>query len=149
LLAVGAATGCLLPLVRSARSAARPHAAAAAVLLTLLAWTLAGAAASLLATALGDDHGMMTALGTLLLCLAAAAVVGILRARRLAAARWVVYPLLLSIGGKLLLVDVPHGRPLTLFVALAALGAAVLITARSHGRWPPAEVASDHPPTRR
>jgi hypothetical protein len=55
-------------------------------------------------------------------------------------AGWLVYPLLAATGLKILLEDLPRGRPATLFVAFALYGAALVAVARARHR--PRERAS-------
>ena len=114
--------------------------AAVMVLLALLAWVGAGGAAAACTPLLGADAGMRAAAGTALLAIGAMVLARLGRESRFAAAVWLVYPLLAAIALKLLLVDLPHGRPLTLFLSLAALGAAVLTAARAARR--PAAVST-------
>jgi hypothetical protein len=45
-------------------------------------------------------------------------------------ARWLVYPVLVLTGIKLFIEDFPNGQPATLFVSLAFVGTALLLTAR-------------------
>ncbi len=45
-------------------------------------------------------------------------------------ARWLVYPVLVLVGVKLFLEDFPNGQPVTLFVALALVGSALIIVAK-------------------
>jgi hypothetical protein len=64
----------------------------------------------------------------------AAAAVGVAASRPiplLRDVRWLAYPLLVASGLDLLLENLGHGRPLTLFVAFAAYGVALRLTARS------------------
>jgi hypothetical protein len=122
---------CLAPL-----SIARPrdrllHHAAAALLLLLASWGSAGALATLLAAPLGGDPGLRSAVGTGLLAVIATLLARLGRRSRLPAAAWLVYPLLVGTTLKLVLVDLPHGRPFTLFLSLAALGGALLAAARA------------------
>ena len=49
---------------------------------------------------------------------------------------WLVYPWLVTMALQVLLVVLPHGRPLSIFLALGALGAALLGAARSARRTP-------------
>ena len=46
-------------------------------------------------------------------------------------AGWLTYPLLVVLGAKLLLSDFPSGRPVTLFIALAAYGIALIAAPRA------------------
>lgn len=52
------------------------------------------------------------------------------RRPRLRQASWLVYPVLLACGIKLVIEDFPQGRPATLFVALAVYGGALLAAPR-------------------
>jgi hypothetical protein len=45
-------------------------------------------------------------------------------------ARWLVYPVLVIAGIKMLLEDFPSGRPLTLFIALALVGGALILVSK-------------------
>jgi len=55
-------------------------------------------------------------------------------------AGWLVYPALAATGLKILLEDLPRGRPATLFLAFALYGAALIAVARARHR--PRERAS-------
>jgi hypothetical protein len=52
------------------------------------------------------------------------------RYRRWPEARWLVYPVLILVGIKLLVEDFPNGQPATLFIALGLLGGALLLVAK-------------------
>jgi len=52
------------------------------------------------------------------------------RRRSLVELTWLVYPLLAATGLKLLLEDFRHGEPMTLFLALALYGGALVVTPR-------------------
>jgi len=52
------------------------------------------------------------------------------RYKRWPEARWLVYPVLILVGFKLLLEDVPNGEPVTLFVAFALVGGALILVAK-------------------
>jgi hypothetical protein len=58
------------------------------------------------------------------------------RFKRWPEARWLVYPVLLLVGVKLLLEDFPNGQPASLFVALALVGSALLLVAKLLSRDP-------------
>ena len=47
---------------------------------------------------------------------------------------WLVYPLLVGIGLKLLTQDFKHSRPATLFIALAVYGLALIVAPRLRRR---------------
>lgn len=78
----------------------------------------------------GADAGALAALRTAVLAAAAVALAWAGRRERFREAAWLVYPVLVAAGLKLILEDFPHGRPLTLFPALALLGAALIAAAR-------------------
>lgn len=63
----------------------------------------------------------------------AAAAVGLASGRRATGLRemgWPVYPLLVVGAAKLVMEDIPHGGPMTLFIAFAVYGAALLLAPR-------------------
>jgi hypothetical protein len=128
-----AAAACLVALARAPAQSASTR-AATALLLALLAWVGSGAAAdgaAALVPGLGADAGLRSATATWMLAAAGAALAWLGRGRRLAVASRLVYPWLLAMAVQLLAVDLPHGRPLTLFLSLAALGAALLGASRT------------------
>jgi len=88
---------------------------AGALLLTRLAPLLAGA-----------DAAWLAATRTAVLALAVIALALASRRERFREASWLVYPVLLAGGIKLLIEDFPSGRPSTLFVALAFYGGALV-----------------------
>ena len=49
-------------------------------------------------------------------------------------ARWLAYPLLALVGIKLILEDFPNGRPLTMLIALALVGGALILVAKLQRR---------------
>jgi hypothetical protein len=72
----------------------------------------------------------MAALRTAALALAAGAAAALGRWLPAGDQGWMVYPLLGVTAVKLLLQDVPQGRPLTLTLAFACFGAALLVAPR-------------------
>ncbi len=82
----------------------------------------------------GDDStiepGMLAALRTCILAVSAVALAWLGRRPRFIEAGWLVYPVLIAGGLKLLLEDVRAGRPWTLFVSLAFYGGALIIAPR-------------------
>ena len=52
------------------------------------------------------------------------------RYRRWPEARWLAYPVLVMVGVKMAFEDFPHGRPATLFMALALVGGALILVAK-------------------
>jgi hypothetical protein len=61
-------------------------------------------------------------------------VAGVGRHARFREWDWLVYPLLVGIGVKVVAQDFMHGRPATLFVALALYGAALIMAPRVRRR---------------
>ncbi|HYX25202.1 MAG TPA: hypothetical protein VFC23_13695, partial [Thermoanaerobaculia bacterium] len=78
----------------------------------------------------GADAGLLAAVRTAVLAGSALLLGWAARWERLHEAAWLVYPLLLAAGVKLAVEDFPHGRPLTLFVALALCGGALILAPR-------------------
>jgi hypothetical protein len=76
------------------------------------------------------DRGALAALRTVVLSAAAVVLARLGLAQRYREASWLVYPLLLGTGFKVVAEDFLRGRAATLFVALAALGAALIAVAR-------------------
>jgi hypothetical protein len=106
---------------------------------TMLVWFLAGASAWLVdvvAASVADaskprDPAVIAAIGTAVIAAMAVLAAGL--ARSAAAVRdagWLIYPLLVLGGAKLILQDLPHSRPSTLFVGLAVYGIALIVAPR-------------------
>ncbi|HSL23976.1 MAG TPA: hypothetical protein VK886_20755 [Vicinamibacterales bacterium] len=95
------------------------------ILLTLFVWTASGAIVAFMATTAGLDAAWVAATRTVVL-VAAALLLASGRAGALADALWMVYPLLAIVAMKLLVEDLPRGRPSTLMVAVAAYGLALI-----------------------
>ncbi len=126
-------------LIPVARASARWGGAArlpGLAVLTLALWGGGGALISLLAPALAGapgpaaDAGLLAALRTATLAAAATLLAWAGGTERCREAAWLVAPLLVATGLKLLVEDFPRGRALTMFVALVALGAALIATSR-------------------
>jgi hypothetical protein len=105
-------------------------------LFTLVAWSIAGVVVIWLTPALagtpgrGADAGTIATIRTAVL-IAVLLLMGWLgRYRRLEPARRLVNPLLIATGVKLVVEDFQTSRPATLFVALALLGAALIVAPR-------------------
>ena len=73
------------------------------------------------------EASALAAVRTSVLAGAAAAIAALARVWPGTELRWLVYPLLGIAGLKLLFADLPMGRPLTLFPALAVIGMALLL----------------------
>lgn len=115
-------------------------------ILVLFVWGAGGWLVHLLAVATasrpaGFDAGIVATIRSTVIALAAVLAAG---ARRVEADRevgWLVYPLLVAGALKLMVDDVPHSRPATLFIALAVYGVALIAAPRMmRHREPPAEV---------
>ncbi len=106
------------------------------IVLLLSVWEVGGLIVALMAPVLTSagsdsaDQSLIAALRTVVLVAAAVSLALSSRFRRWPEARWLVYPVLVVVGIKLFAEDFPVGRPVTLFVALACIGGALLIAAR-------------------
>lgn len=106
------------------------------IVLALSVWEVGGLMVVYLAPALADVGGAspnpaaLAALRTAILSAASVTLALSSRFKRWPEARWLVYPVLLLVGVKLLLEDFPNGQPATLFVALALVGSALLLVAK-------------------
>jgi hypothetical protein len=110
-------------------------AAARLLLSVLVLWAAAGMLVYGLTSALGRLPGWGPGwLATARTIVAVAVTLGTAYASRRDGWReagWLTYPLLVLLGAKLLISDVPSGRPLTLFLALAAYGIALIAAPRA------------------
>jgi hypothetical protein len=109
--------------------------AARLVLSGIVVWSAAGGLVYVLGAAAARVPGWGPGwLATLRTVVAVAITVGVAYASRRDAWRetgWLTYPLLVLLGVKLLASDLPTGRPLTLFLALAAYGIALIAAPRA------------------
>ena len=78
----------------------------------------------------GSTGTTLATIRTVALVAAALVLSRAARARNGREAGWLVYPLIVLIGIKLLFADFPSGRPETLFIALAAYGCALIVAPR-------------------
>jgi len=110
------------------------------IVLALSVWEVGGLMVAYLAPALAGVGGadanpaILAALRTAVLSAASVTLALSSRFKRWPEARWLVYPVLLLVGVKLLVEDFPNGQPATLFVALAVVGSALLLVAKLLGR---------------
>lgn len=109
--------------------------AARATMIALAIFTVAGAivmsCGPLFARAnASGDAGAVAALRTSVLVVLVVSLAWALGRRRLPEARWLLSPLLILIGLRLVLDDLPHGRATTLFIAFAAYGTALIVAPR-------------------
>ena len=106
------------------------------IVLALSVWEVGGmmvayAAPALAGTGTADPNpAVLAALRTAVLAAAAVSLAVSSRFKRWPEARWLVYPVLVLVGVKLFLEDFPHGQPVTLFVALALVGSALILVAK-------------------
>jgi hypothetical protein len=78
----------------------------------------------------GLDPGLMATVRTAVLAAVAFLLGWAARWERFREAAWLVYPTLVLAALKLLIEDFPHGRPATLFIALALCGLAFIFAPR-------------------
>jgi hypothetical protein len=76
------------------------------------------------------DAGVVATIRTAVIALAAVLAAAVARSDAGREAGWLVYPLLVAGGLKLIVDDVPHSRPATLFIALAVYGIALIAAPR-------------------
>jgi hypothetical protein len=106
------------------------------IVLALSVWEVGGLMVVYVAPALAGVGGadanpaILAAIRTAVLSAASVTLALSSRFKRWPEARWLVYPVLLLVGVKLLLEDFPNGQPATLFVALALVGSALLLVAK-------------------
>jgi hypothetical protein len=107
-----------------------------------LAWSLGGWIIALVVPALsstpggGVDAGIVATVRTSILAAAALALAWTGRQDRFREAGWLLYPVLVAGGLKLLVEDLPHSKPATLFLALALYGGALIAAPRLGHRGP-------------
>lgn len=106
------------------------------IVLALSIWEVGGLMVLYLAPALAQagtpaaDSASLAALRTAVLAASSVTLALSSRHRRWPEARWLVYPVLLLVGLKLFAEDFPNGEPVSLFVALALVGSALIVVAR-------------------
>lgn len=109
--------------------AASPHAFIALLLvLEVSAMIIAASAPALAGTP--PAAGVLATLRTSVLAGVAVLLAVARRRSQTAALGWLAYPVLAAIGIKLVVEDLRHSEPATLFVALALFGVALVVTAR-------------------
>lgn len=114
------------------------------IVLVLSIWVVGGLMVGVLAPLVAHvpgaaaDTGAIATLRTAVLAAAAVVLAFASRFNRWPEARWLAYPVLATIGIKLVFEDFPGGRPLTLFMALALVGVALLLVPRLLPRREPA-----------
>jgi len=110
------------------------------VIILVFAWAASGCVIGYLApvaAGLADrsvDLGILATVRTGVLAVATLLVAWLGRNARFREWGWLVYPLLIGIGLKLMTQDYKHSRPATLFIAMALYGAALIIAPRLRRR---------------
>lgn len=106
------------------------------IVLVLAVWIVGGLIVMILAPVVAGvpgpsaDLGRLATLRTAILAASAVTLALSSRHKRWPEARWLAYPVLATVGAKLLLEDFPNGRPLTLFMALALVGGALILVSK-------------------
>jgi len=110
------------------------------IVLALSVWEVGGLMVAYIAPVVAGaggpdaDPAVLAALRTAVLSVASVTLALSSRHKRWPEARWLVYPVLVLVGVKLFLEDFPNGQPVTLFIALALVGSALILVARLLGR---------------
>ena len=110
------------------------------IVLALSVWEVGGLMVVYVAPVLAGagtaeaNQAVLAALRTAVLSISSVTLALSSRHERWPEARWLVYPVLVLVGIKLFLEDFPNGRPVTLFVALALVGSALILVAKLLGR---------------
>ncbi|MGZ8254546.1 MAG: hypothetical protein ACXWVT_06825, partial [Burkholderiaceae bacterium] len=110
------------------------------LIVIVLVWTAAGILTGYIAPVAGGladrsvDPGVLATVRTGVLSVATLAIAWLGGHARWREWGWLVYPLLVGIGLKLMTQDFKHSRPATLFVALALYGAALIVAPRLRRR---------------
>ncbi|MGZ5131000.1 MAG: hypothetical protein ACXWJ1_06945 [Caldimonas sp.] len=110
------------------------------LLIIVFVWIATGSLTGYIAPVAGGladrsvDPGVLATVRTGVLAVATLAIAWLGGHARLREWGWLVYPLLIGIGLKLLTQDFKHSRPATLFVALALYGAALIVAPRLRRR---------------
>jgi hypothetical protein len=106
------------------------------IVLALSVWEVGGLMVLYLAPVLAGVRGpeadlaVLAAVRTAVLSASSVTLALSSRFKRWPEARWLVYPVLILVGVKLFLEDFPNGQPVTLFVALAMVGGALILVAK-------------------
>lgn len=106
----------------------------------VLVWMATGSVIGTVAPAAGAmadgsvDAGVLATVRTGTLSIATLAIAWIGRRERFREWGWLVYPLLIGIGLKLMTQDFKHSRPATLFIAMGLYGAALIVAPRLRRR---------------
>jgi hypothetical protein len=110
------------------------------IVILVCAWTVGGVLIGYVAPVAGRmadgsvDPGVLATARTAVLSLSTILIAWMGRHARLREWGWLVYPLLVGIGFKLMTQDFKQSRPATLFIALALFGAALIVAPRLRRR---------------
>ena len=119
------------------------------MLVGVFVWTSMGVAVSLATSLFGDPRRVdISVLATLRTAVLVAATLVLARVARYEGGReagWLMYPLLVATGLKLIFIDLRLGRPQTLFAALALYGVALIVAPRLLRNVSPPEPAQARP----
>jgi hypothetical protein len=133
--AVAALCYAILVAMPGKKSAAQwPDLLPQAIIGALVVWAVAGLGAPQLAGLLGrvstaaSDPAFLAASRTAVLALLAVALAFAGRNSSVRELMWLVYPLLVLGGAKLVWEDIQHGQPIALFLAFALYGTALILT---------------------
>jgi hypothetical protein len=111
-----------------------------AIALAILVLGLSGIAVTWIVSAVSGppsperDAGIVATIRTITLAGAALLMALLARRDRVREAGWLIYPLLIAAGLKILLEDFRHSAPATLFVALVVYGSALIAAPRLASR---------------
>ena len=106
------------------------------IVLALSIWAVGGLIIAYLAPTIAGvpsqavNLGVLAALRTAVLTISAVTLALSSRHERWPEARWLAYPVLALVGIKMIFEDFPNGRPLTMFIALALVGGALILVAK-------------------
>ncbi|MDO8793002.1 MAG: hypothetical protein Q7J25_00095 [Vicinamibacterales bacterium] len=142
IITLAAAAVCwMLPRPAGARTPVFSESLPRLLVATVLFWSVGGWLVGLATPPLsgtpgaGADAGIVATIRTTVLAVAALALAWIGRHDRFRESAWLLYPVLMWGGLKLVLEDLPQSKPATLFVALALYGGALIFAPRiSHHR---------------
>jgi hypothetical protein len=121
---------------RAAPAGALPASALRFIIILVLVWTAGGCIVGYVAPLLAGladgaaDPGALATVRTAVLAAAALLTAWIARHERFREWAWLVYPLLVGIGLKMVVQDFKYSRPATLFIALALYGTALILAPR-------------------
>jgi hypothetical protein len=137
---VGAAIAAWFAAQRPHPEGGAPAAGMRLVIVVALVWVAAGSVTGFVAPAVARsaggtmDLGVLATVRTGVLAAAALLVATIARRDRFREWAWLVYPLLVLVGLKMVAQDFKHSRPATLFIALALYGIALIVAPRLRRR---------------